>query len=1066
MSSSKFMKGVSSFVLFAFTALTLQPLSAIAQQKPQPKKVEPSKDAKYGDALEDIKESLLSAEAKHKTGKRADDEVVRIRGKKKELDALDADVEAEFLKTEQHLKDKKLPAEILARHQAAVTEFKSKRLEFKQKLKAVEDADDQKNEGKRKAAIGDLTAFMKKHQKSKTHTPTDPNKLPFRSPDSKVRTPKETASDLRAAIFGEARIQLAGPVPQDLTWMTQAVDVRSLIDFVSDDPDQFDYDNYEFLQVAVDPPTAADLAETEDIVLTPAIKAKATELSNNPVKIYNWVRNNIEFIPSYGSIQGADMTLQTKRGNAVDTASLLIGLLRAANIPARYVYGTVQIPSNQMMNWVGGVTKVEAAQSLLGQGGIPNVGLASGGQVKAIKLEHVWVEAYVDYGPSRGAINKKAGSWTPIDASFKQYQYTAPTNIQQFAPSDASQLLASFTQGAIVNSQQGYIQNLNQSAVENFLETYVQNLSANQNSTDSKATLEKLIGRKQIISESRPILLGTLPYKRVITNLRLSSLPATLRANITLRLFGSEIDRGLDSPSMSYAISLPSVGTKRFGVTYEPASPADAQLLQSWKEAGNTTVPGYLVRVIPKVQLDGLTVATGTPAKMGEPVIWTAEVNEPNKGLATVDDYKRTSGDELVLGINAAGIEQTQVEAWFNKFGSQTPSENLHLTALTYWYQHDTYDRILAAQNGTTTYRMPSVGMFSSSLVVRYFFGIPKTVYYIGRSMDIKRVVRSVESATEQASIKFLLNSGMHGSYLEGYVFDQLFDRERGTGRSAVRLLQQSLSLGSVVYSIDSNNAELINSALTVRPAVKTDIQNAVAAGKIAIVPETEIIQGHWSGIGYILFDPATGAGAYLLDGGLNGGDDGGPCAPQPQPSPAGQNVPRLFYSIFFVLGLAAIAALVISNPPSAVILGIGIVGAAQASSPGGTSGGLTPGLNAIWESSFGKLFGQWPSNFPGDGLPPPGDCTRDQLDSLRSEQKSACGKETSCSKGENCAVIEEKINNRMQCMRARLDVMFICFRGGDGNHWGQIQQQLNGLKNCLECKAAAQALGQSCQKP
>ena len=63
-------------------------------------------------------------------------------------------------------------------------------------------------------------------------------------------------------------------------------------------------------------------------------------------------------------------------------------------------------------------------------------------------------------------------------------------------------------------------------------------------------------------------------------------------------------------------------------------------------------------------------------------------------------------------------------------------------------------------------------------------------------------------------------------------------------------------------------------------------------------------------------------------------------------------------------------------------------------------------------------------------------------------------------------AVIEEKINNRMQCMRARLDVMFICFRGGDGNHWGQIQQQLNGLKNCLECKAAAQALGQSCQKP
>jgi Transglutaminase-like superfamily len=115
--------------------------------------------------------------------------------------------------------------------------------------------------------------------------------------------------------------------------MTQAVDVRSLVNTLSDDLDQYDYDHYEFLQVAVDPPTAADLAETEDIQLTDAVKAKATELGNNPVKIYNWVRNNIEFIPSYGSIQGADRTLQTKRGNAMDTASLLIGLLRAANIP-------------------------------------------------------------------------------------------------------------------------------------------------------------------------------------------------------------------------------------------------------------------------------------------------------------------------------------------------------------------------------------------------------------------------------------------------------------------------------------------------------------------------------------------------------------------------------------------------------------------------------------------------------------------------------------------------------------------------------------------------------------
>jgi len=92
------------------------------------------------------------------------------------------------------------------------------------------------------------------------------------------------------------------------------------------------------------------------------------------VVIYNWVRNNIQFVPSYGSIQGSDMTLQTKRGNSFDTASLLIALLRAANVPARYVYGTIEVPADKAMNWVGGVTVPQAAQNLMGQGGIPNIG--------------------------------------------------------------------------------------------------------------------------------------------------------------------------------------------------------------------------------------------------------------------------------------------------------------------------------------------------------------------------------------------------------------------------------------------------------------------------------------------------------------------------------------------------------------------------------------------------------------------------------------------------------------------------------------------------------------------
>lgn len=67
-------------------------------------------------------------------------------------------------------------------------------------------------------------------------------------------------------------------------------------------------------------PGAEDLAETLDTQLTPAIRAKAQELGKQPLAIHLWVKNSIDFVPSYGSMQGADLTLNTRRGNAFDIA--------------------------------------------------------------------------------------------------------------------------------------------------------------------------------------------------------------------------------------------------------------------------------------------------------------------------------------------------------------------------------------------------------------------------------------------------------------------------------------------------------------------------------------------------------------------------------------------------------------------------------------------------------------------------------------------------------------------------------------------------------------------------
>jgi hypothetical protein len=62
-------------------------------------------------------------------------------------------------------------------------------------------------------------------------------------------------------------------------------------------------------------PGASDpayLAATTEVTLSDAIKAKAEELNYDPVTIYHWLRNHIQWQPAWGAMQTADLTLSTQ----------------------------------------------------------------------------------------------------------------------------------------------------------------------------------------------------------------------------------------------------------------------------------------------------------------------------------------------------------------------------------------------------------------------------------------------------------------------------------------------------------------------------------------------------------------------------------------------------------------------------------------------------------------------------------------------------------------------------------------------------------------------------------
>ena len=86
--------------------------------------------------------------------------------------------------------------------------------------------------------------------------------------------------------------------------------------------------------------------------LAKSLSAGCTTNLQKATKIFNWVRDNINYAFYYNTKYGANGTLQKRIGNCCDTANLLVALARAAGIQARYVHGSCKFSSG---NWYGHV---------------------------------------------------------------------------------------------------------------------------------------------------------------------------------------------------------------------------------------------------------------------------------------------------------------------------------------------------------------------------------------------------------------------------------------------------------------------------------------------------------------------------------------------------------------------------------------------------------------------------------------------------------------------------------------------------------------------------------------
>jgi len=787
------------------------------------------------------------------------------------LNELRQDTENSLAQEAARLQEHRLPAVVLERQQQLQTQILARYQQLQEQLTAATQEQSLDDQEQQLNALNDL---LNSFSIGNPRDPFDPEQLPWGTPDPKL-TP-EPAQD--AKLLSQR---------YDLPLFEQGVQLASNVIT----PDMLGNPGG---------PVQADLDATLDAPLSPAIIAKAGELNNDPVAIYQWVRNNVEYIPSYGSVQGAEYTLTYQKGNAFDTASLLVALLRAANVPARYAFGTVRMPAASVMNWVGNVQVPEAAGNLLGQGGVPSKMLVSGGQVTHFELEHVWVEAWIDYLPSRGAKHSVGDSWIPMDASYKQYEYQDGMGLDQAVPFDAQALADSLEQNSTVNEDEGWVQGIPQQDVEQALTNYQAQLEDYINSQAPDATVGDVLGTAAIKTVVRESLAASLPYELRTRKLVASALTDNQRWKFKYTLGSSQYGQ---MGNILLSINQPTalLAGKKLGLSFAPASEADEQTLTSYlpepdangdidPAAVPDTLPGYLIHLNGEFTIGSeIAAATSSSVTMGTELLSEMGYWQPGRGWRTSQN-KPIAGEYRALALDLHGVSPAQADALkhdlentqqkitaedYTELGKQ--QHLLYATILSYFALNNVQDDIAARQANMVSYKAPSYGLFKTNVTPLYWFGIPRNVELGGLTMDVDLIMNyQVEESNDQTKwLAFNQAQGARMSAMEHLVPEQMFgtDDNPAHGISAVKALQIAGAEGQKIWTITSENVDIAIPNLNLPDDIISEIRNSAAAGMEITAHEQPVNFYGSSQIGFIILDPQTGAGAYKIGGGENGGD-------------------------------------------------------------------------------------------------------------------------------------------------------------------------------------------------
>jgi transglutaminase-like putative cysteine protease len=635
-----------------------------------------------------------------------------------------------------------------------------------------------------------------------------------------------------------------------------------------------------------------DLAEVPETKVTPAVEDLAQRLHGDPVEIYEWVRNEIRYEPYHGIRKGADLTYMERSGSAADQAALLIALLRASGIHARFVQGVAQLPAATAANWVGidtrGGERLEAAPEILAAGGIPTTEIRANGELVRVKFEHVWAEAFVPNDAYRGAEEGRGGkTWLPLDPSIKRNDFSArQEGLREAMRPSTTRFLEDLTDDSQFIGDDAVIappQEQFRERTMDFLEE--QQAALRGEGLEDGDQVAEAIGGQEIVPVKSTYLPATTPFKQVAVAGERRALPDSLSASVELEVSGSDPlsmpSRDPEAPGnagFSFRAKTLDLAHKRVTVSYVPATPEDAEIIDAYH--GLLNAPTYVAALIPVLRVDGRVVARGHQAvSTGFTQKFRVVYRMPGFAADAVEnplEVGSLSAVSLDVGRKSLGhikhraaAMQTEGTTTENILTDARLGEMLSILGDVYFARNDRHNALLADMARVDARRSLSGAIVATSLRTTFVAGFPVSTALSGPTFDVDQDVQSVTSLTrsDDASEAYMRASGLNTSLSEGQVLEHFFD---SPAASTTKVLGVAAQHGMPIYRIDSSNVDRVAPELTISPAALAEIRTAVSEGATVVVPKSNVTIAGWTGAGYIVTKGTSSD--YRIHGGASGG--------------------------------------------------------------------------------------------------------------------------------------------------------------------------------------------------